>query len=319
MQNYLVTGGAGFIGSHLIEYLLKDPNHQVICIDNFDDYYDIRIKTDNISKFIKKPNFRLIQIDIRNFEQIEKEIPDHIDCIFHLAARAGVRPSIENPIIYNEVNILGTQNLLEIAKKRGVKQFVFASSSSVYGINPKFPWHESDTDLKPISPYASSKIAAELLGHVYSSLYDIRFIGLRFFTVYGPRQRPDLVIHKFMRKIKQGEEIDIYGDGSTSRDYTYVTDIVDALCLAEKYTQSSYEIINIGNNCGISLERLVSEIESILGIKAKKRFIDEMPGDVPITLASIDKAKKILGYQPKIDITEGLTLFKNWMEKELLL
>ncbi|HHS95387.1 MAG TPA: NAD-dependent epimerase/dehydratase family protein, partial [Phaeodactylibacter sp.] len=217
----IVTGGAGFIGSHLVDRLIAE-DWEVTIIDNFDPFYDESIKRSNISGFINHPNVRLLEIDLRDCEALEKNLTDHYDAIVHLAAKAGVRPSIQDPVLYQQVNVLGTQNLLELSKKLSIKQFVFASSSSVYGVNPKVPWSESDYVLQPISPYASSKISGELLGHVYTKLYDIRFIALRFFTVTGPRQRPDLAIHKFARKILQGEPIPVFGDGTTRRDYTYV-------------------------------------------------------------------------------------------------
>ncbi|MFK7972195.1 MAG: NAD-dependent epimerase/dehydratase family protein, partial [Bacteroidia bacterium] len=216
----LVTGGAGFIGSHVVDRLLSD-GFQVTAIDNFDPFYPKEVKLQNVAPHKENPNFKLIELDICDNEALKSGLDGvSFDAIVHLAAKAGVRPSIQNPVAYQQVNVLGTQHLLEYAKEHGIVQFVFASSSSVYGVNPNVPWRESDFVLKPISPYASTKVGAELLGHVYTSLYDIRFIALRLFTVYGPRQRPDLAIHKFARKMLQGETIPVFGDGSTRRDYT---------------------------------------------------------------------------------------------------
>ena len=260
----IVTGGAGFIGSHLVDRLVAE-GWEVSVIDNFDSFYDESIKRLNISGFIKNPKVRLLEIDIRDYDALEKAFPDQYDVIVHLAAKAGVRPSIKDPVLYQSVNVLGTQNLLELSKKRSIKQFVFASSSSVYGVNPEVPWSEDDYVLQPISPYASSKISGELLGHVYTKLYDMRFLALRFFTVCGPRQRPDLAIHKFARKIMQGEPIPVFGDGSTRRDYTYVKDTVSGILGAIHYKGSDYEIINLGNNRTITLSEMIETIETSFG------------------------------------------------------
>lgn len=245
--NIVVTGGAGFIGSHLIDRLLEE-GHTVINIDYFDLFYDESIKRENIKGHLDYNSYTLHEIDIREKDSLNKGVPIDTDVIVHLAAKAGVRPSIEDPIAYQEVNVAGTQNMLEVAKEKNIKQFVFASSSSVYGENPKVPWKEDDAVLQPISPYASTKVSGELLGHVYSHLYDIRFLALRFFTVYGPRQRPDLAIHKFLKLMSEGKEIILYGDGSTRRDYTYIDDIVDGVMSAIEYKNSKYEVINLGNN-----------------------------------------------------------------------
>jgi len=245
-QTVLVTGGAGFIGSHLVDRLLDEGNN-VICIDNFDPYYDRSIKESNISEHRTHDNYRLVEEDIRNLDALQNEINEDIDVIVHLAAKAGVRPSVKDPVGFQEVNVMDTQNMLEFAKEREVKQFVFASSSSVYGTNENVPWTEDDHVLKPISPYASTKVSGELMGHVYSELYDMRFLALRFFTVYGPRQRPDLAIYKFLHLMSDGEQITLYGDGSSRRDYTYIDDIIDGVMAAIDYTDSKYEIINLGN------------------------------------------------------------------------
>lgn len=243
-RSALVTGGAGFIGSHLVDRLIEEK-WNVTVVDNFDPFYDVSIKRDNISHHLSSPYFRLVEADIRNFEALQRNLDDEYDVIVHLAAKAGVRSSIQNPRCYHEVNVVGTQNLLELARQRGITQFVFGSSSSVYGVNSDVPWEEDDCVLQPISPYASTKVSGELLGHVYSHLHGIRFIALRLFTVYGPRQRPDLAMHKFARRIIQGESIPVYGDGTTRRDYTFVDDVVNGLTAAIDYRETNYEKINI--------------------------------------------------------------------------
>jgi len=312
-MNITVTGGAGFIGSHLIDKLLLQ-GHTVTNIDNFDPFYDELIKRNNIKEHLAYDTYTLHEVDIRNKFNLFKSIPGNTDVIVHLAAKAGVRPSINDPIAYQEVNVMGTQNLLEAAKQKEIKQFIFASSSSVYGKNPNVPWKEDDTVLQPISPYASSKVSAELLGHVYSHLYDIRFLALRFFTVYGPRQRPDLAIHKFLRLMNEGEKIILYGDGSSRRDYTYIDDIIDGIMAAIEYKNSMYEILNIGNNQTVELLELVKSIEKVSGIIANKTFGPEQPGDVKQTWASIKKAGLYLDYNPNYSLFEGLKEFNQWYE-----
>ena len=310
-KRIVVTGGAGFIGSHLIDRLLKE-GHTVTNIDNFDPFYDESIKRENIKGHLKYESYILHEADIRDKEALDNAIPTNSDVIVHLAAKAGVRPSIKEPIAYQEVNVAGTQNMLEVAKEKDIKQFVFASSSSVYGKNPNVPWKEEDAVLQPISPYASTKVSGELLGHVYSHLYDIRFLALQFFTVYGPRQRPDLAIHKFLRLMSDGKEITLYGDGSTRRDYTFVEDIVDGVMAAIDYKDSMYEVINLGNNQTVELLELVEAIEKASGIIAKKTFGPEQPGDVKQTWAEVEKAGKLLGYEADYSIDKGLTKFSNW-------
>lgn len=313
--NIVVTGGAGFIGSHLIDRLLKE-GHIVINIDNFDPFYDESIKRENIKGHFEYQTYTLREVDIRDKEPLEKAIPDDTDVIVHLAAKAGVRPSIEDPVVYQEVNVAGTQNMLEVASKKDIKQFIFASSSSVYGKNPNVPWKEDDAVLQPISPYASTKVSGELMGHVYSHLYDIRFLALRFFTVYGPRQRPDLAIHKFLSLMSDGKEITLYGDGSTSRDYTYINDIIDGLMAAIAYKDSIYEVINLGNSQTLKLLELVEAIEQASGIRAKKTFGPEQPGDVKQTWADVEKADEILGYKSDFSIKEGLKKFFEWYQEK---
>jgi len=310
-EKILVTGGAGFIGSHLCEQLLKQGSH-ITVIDNFDDYYSKDIKIKNIQLFIQNSNCIFLEIDIRNKEAIYEQCIGNYSCIIHLAAKAGVRPSIESPIEYQEVNVMGTQNLLEFARTKGIKQFVFASSSSVYGINQNFPWKENDYVLNPISPYASTKVSGELLGHVYSHLYGIRFIALRFFTVFGPRQRPDLAIYSFTKKIIEGHPIHVFGDGSTKRDYTYVDDIVAGIINASKYSDSIFEVFNLGNNQTITLAEMICCIEAKLEKKAIINRLPQQPGDVPITCANIEKSKSLLHYTPKTNFYDGLDKFIAW-------
>lgn len=316
-RKILLTGGAGFIGSHVAEALLALGDHVTI-IDNLDPFYAPSIKRNNIKTALQNPNCQFIEMDIRDEAAVQELGKIPFDMIVHLAGKAGVRPSISNPRDYQKVNVNGTQNLLELAKDQLIKHFVFASSSSVYGVNPRVPWRETDSDLQPISPYASTKISCELLGHVYHKLYGIRFTGLRFFTVYGPRQRPDLAIHKFTKKILENEPIPVYGDGSTKRDYTYVDDIVQGVLAAMKYDATGYEIINLGNSDVVSLSELIECIEEALGRIAK---IDRQPnqlGDVPQTYASIEKASNLLGYNPKTKIAAGVGNFVRWYKEQMI-
>jgi len=316
-MKYLITGGAGFIGSHLSEALLTQ-GHSIDIIDNFDPYYDRQIKEENIHNLLKDKRINLFEIDIQNYTDIKAHCGDtSYNAIIHLAAKAGVRPSIVNPIEYQNVNVGGTQNMLEFARAKNIKQFIYGSSSSVYGINPNTPWSEDDNVLLPISPYASSKVSGELLGHVYSQLFGLRFIALRFFTVYGPRQRPDLAIHKFVKRIFNDESIPIYGDGTTSRDYTYVEDIITGIISATNYTGSMYEVINLGNSKPMSLSDLIMHIETAVG---KNAIIDRQPmqaGDVNITYANISKAKELLNYKPMTENSEGLAKFVDWFKQNV--
>jgi UDP-glucuronate 4-epimerase len=310
MKHILVTGGAGFIGSNLIGKLLE--TYKVTAIDNFDDFYPREQKESNLKPFLKFENFSFIEGDIRKTEDLEKA--RNVDVIIHLAAKAGVRPSIKNPILYQDVNVSGTQTLLEFAKAQNIKQFVFASSSSVYGINENVPWTEEEK-LLPISPYASTKLSGEMLGHVYSKLYGIRFIALRFFTVYGPAQRPDLAIHKFFKSILKDEPIPVYGDGTTNRDYTYVGDTIKGVIAAIDYDKSNFEIINLGNHKTISLNQLIEAVETVCGKKAIIDRLPEQPGDVPRTFADISKAQALLNYHPSTELSEGLKDFHNWFKQ----
>ncbi len=307
----IVTGGAGFIGSHLVDRLVA-AGWGVTVIDNFDPFYDESIKRTNISGFKDHSSVRLLELDIRDYAALESAVTGKYDVLIHLAAKAGVRPSLKDPVLYQSVNVLGTQNLLELSKKLEIGQFVFASSSSVYGVNPEVPWSEDDYVLQPISPYASSKISGELIGHVYSKLYDIRFLALRFFTVCGPRQRPDLAIHKFARKIMSGDPIPVFGDGSSRRDYTFVADTVAGIMGAIEYQGSNYEIINLGNNRTVTLSEMIAAIETSFGKKAIINRLPMQPGDVPKTYANIDKAQQLLSYNPTTSFEKGIDLFRDW-------
>jgi UDP-glucuronate 4-epimerase len=312
MKRVLVTGGAGFIGSNLIKSLLFLGEYDVYCIDNFDPFYAREQKELNISDFLYNSCFHFIKDDIRNIND-HPELAE-IDAIVHLAAKAGVRPSLQEPLLYQSVNIGGTQALLDFARAKKIKQFVFASSSSVYGVNPKAPWHENEQVL-PISPYACTKHAAEMFGHAYSHLYNIRFIALRFFTVYGPAQRPDLAIHKFFDCIHKKKPIPVFGNGHSARDYTYVEDVVKAIRAAIDYSGSDFEVINIGNNRTVTLDSLIRTIELVCQSKAILQFQPEQAGDVPITYADIGKASSLLNYKPSTDLLSGLNSFYDWYQK----
>jgi len=321
MKHYVITGGAGFIGSHLIRNLFEKEECRITCIDDFDPFYPARIKELNLSSFSSRETFRLVNTDlaVTTGTELSTLIPEEVDVIVHLAAKAGVRPSIENPLSYQQANVVGLQNMLDFCKDKNVKQFVFASSSSVYGVNDHYPWKEEE-QLMPISPYAMTKLAGEMLGHVYSKLFGIRFIALRFFTVYGPGQRPDLAIHKFTRAVINDKPITMYGDGSTSRDYTFINDTVQGIMAAMRYEGSLFEIVNLGNHYSISLKQLIETIEKVTGRKAKIERYPEQPGDVPVTYADISRAQKLFGYEPGTDLETGITRFYEWylQNRELL-
>jgi len=311
-MNILVTGGAGFIGSTLIDKLLLD-NHTIVSIDNYDPFYDKKLKLLNQRKHFGHVNFHFIEADIRDIDVLPIPIP--IDCIIHIAAKAGVLQSIANAKEYFDVNVNGTLCLLEFAKKNGIRQFIFASSSSVYGINKNVPWTENELDLQPISPYASSKLACEKIGFTYSHLYNIRFIALRFFTVYGPRQRPDLAIHKFFNNILANQAIEVYGDGSTKRDYTYIDDLVSGVMASIDYDKSPFEIINLGNHKTIQLKDLIDAIGAIAQRKPILIYKEEQHGDVPQTFANIDKSNLLFNYNPKTALSDGLQHQLDWMKQ----
>ena len=312
-KSILITGGAGFIGSHLVDRLLSEAVWDVTVVDDLNDFYAPAIKLANIAPHLQDPNYHFIEGDIRD-ESALAEIfgRNKFDVIVHLAARAGVRPSLSQPRLYFETNVTGTLNLLEFARIHSIKQFVFASSSSVYGINAKMPFAEDDRIHQPISPYASTKAAGELLCHTYSHLHDIRTVCLRFFTVYGARQRPDLAIHKFARLISEGTPIQMFGDGTTRRDYTYVDDIIQGVRASIDYDQSIHEIFNLGESQTIELKELISLIERSLDTHAIIDRQPMQPGDVPITYADIGKARRMLNYSPTTKIADGIPKFIDW-------
>ncbi len=313
MTTILVTGGAGFIGSHLCERLLSERT-KVICFDNFDSFYDPNIKIRNVEGVKKKSPelFELVTGDIRNPEHLKGVLQKkQIDFVVHLAARAGVRPSISDPLLYQDVNIRGTIVLLESCKAHGIKNFIFASSSSVYGENQRVPFTEKDLDIQPISPYGATKRAGELLCYSYHHLYGMNIACLRIFTAYGPRQRPEMAIHKFTRLIDQGEKIPIYGDGSSRRDYTYIDDLIDGVLGVIRY-HKGFEIYNLGESQTTSLKELIRLIEEAFGKKANVEMLESQPGDVSVTYADITKAKRMLKYQPGVKMEEGIKRFVEW-------
>ena len=315
MKHALVTGGAGFIGSHLADSLLND-GWRVTVFDNFDPFYDTAAKESNVAPHLQHPAYSLVRGDLRDADAVRALGSSAYDAIVHLAARAGVRPSIADPVGYQDVNVAGTQQLLELARTAGVRQFVFASSSSVYGVNPRVPWREDDYVLQPISPYASTKVSGELVGHVYSHLYGIRFLALRFFTVYGPRQRPDLAIHKFARRMLDDRPVPMFGDGTTSRDYTFIDDVISGVRAAMAYTATPYEVINIGNTRTVTLKDMIAGLERALGVKARIERQPEQPGDVPRTWANVDKARALLGFNPSTTFDAGLSRFVDWLRAQ---
>ncbi|HPF37615.1 MAG TPA: GDP-mannose 4,6-dehydratase [Phycisphaerae bacterium] len=305
----LVTGGAGFIGSHLCEALLARGD-RVIAYDSFDPFYDVAIKRRNIEAASQNPSYRLIEADIRDLSAAEAALAD-VDCVVHLAARAGVRPSIEQPLVYQDVNLGGLNVMLEAARSRGVKKFVFASSSSVYGNNRKVPFSEDDPVDHPISPYAATKKAGELICHTYHHLFGMDITCLRFFTVYGARQRPDLAIHKFTRLIDAGQPIPVFGDGSMMRDHTYIDDIIRGVVASIDNT-GGFRVYNLGESRPVSLSDLIAAIEAALG---KKAVIDRKPvppGDVQTTYADVTRAQVELAYEPRTHLADGLAMFVEW-------
>ena len=315
-KNILVTGGAGFIGSHLVDRLLGEGDWQITVVDNFNDFYAPEVKRANISAFLFHPQFALREINICDAENLREVFAENkFDAIVHLAAQAGVRPSLSEPKLYAETNINGTLNLLELAREFAVEQFVFGSSSSVYGINSKVPFAEDDKISQPISPYAATKAAGELLCHTYSHLYPIRSVCLRFFTVYGARQRPDLAIHKFARLISDDKPIEMFGDGTTRRDYTFVDDIIQGVRAAIDYDKSDYEIFNLGESQTIELKDLIGLLEENLDKKAIIERHEMQPGDVPLTFADISKARELLNYNPHTKIEQGIPMFVEWFKK----
>jgi UDP-glucuronate 4-epimerase len=312
-RNILVTGGAGFIGSHLVDELLKS-HEKVTVLDNFNDFYSQKTKRENIVEHLKEKNYKLIEGDLRDRNAVTQAFSEGpFDAIVHLAAMAGVRPSLEKPALYMEVNINGTQNLLDQAIISCPQtRFVFGSSSSVYGNRSGEKFLETDRVDQPLSPYAASKAAAELACYAAHHTHGLSVSSLRFFTVYGPRQRPDLAIHKFCQKIHRGEPIEVYGDGNSKRDYTFISDIIFGIIQATTYDCSGFDIINLGRSDPVLLSEMISTIESALGKKAKIERKDFQMGDMPYTFADVEKAKKLLQYDPVVDFTDGIKLFVDW-------
>ena len=314
-MNILVTGGAGFIGSHLCEKLI-DLGFNVICVDNFDDFYNPILKENNISGIIDNKNFKIYRVDICDLNMLSEIFSENrIELVIHLAARAGVRPSIKDPLLYEKVNVAGTMNVLECCRKYNSPKLIFASSSSVYGGNKKVPFSEDDRVDYPVSPYAATKRAGELLCYTYYNLFKIPVFCFRFFTVYGPRQRPEMAIHKFTGQILNGRLVEVYGDGSSSRDYTYIDDIILGI-INSLDRVNGFEIINLGNSNPIKLIKLVRLIEEITGSRANLKFMDNQPGDVFMTYADIRKAKKMLEYSPETNIRDGLVRFIKWYKEK---
>ena len=306
----LVTGGAGFIGSHLVEKLLAG-GHEVVILDDFNDFYDPQIKHANIAGLAR--DVTVYHVDLRDSESVRNLFHrEKVDAIAHLAARAGVRPSIQYPRLYYDTNVTGTLHLLEAARVTGIERFIFASSSSVYGALKAIPFSEDEHLRQTISPYAATKVAGEFLCSTYSHLYNLRVVALRYFTVYGPRQRPDLAIHQFTRRIYAGQSIDQFGDGTTRRDYTYIEDVIQGTMAALEYEGPLFDIFNLGESETIQLKDLIVAIENALGKRARINQLPEQPGDMPLTFADISKARKLLGYKPTTRLSEGLPSFIDW-------
>ena len=313
MNRVLVTGGAGFIGSHLCEHLLRS-GRRVVVVDNLDDFYDPQLKRANLEALKSAGDYDFYPVDIRDSGRLEEVFQRaQPDAVIHLAARAGVRPSLLYPALYASVNIEGTLCLLELSRKYHVQRFVFASSSSVYGQFNRVPFSEDDPIGKPLSVYAATKAAGESLAFTYSHLYQLPIICLRIFTAFGPRQRPDLAIRKFAQLIQEGKELPVFGDGSMSRDYTYVTDVVTAIDQALE-CDYPFEVFNVGNSRPVRLDYMIETLESALGKKARRIFLPTPPGDMPVTFASLEKSRKLLGYSPKVSFEEGMRLFVEWFK-----
>jgi UDP-glucuronate 4-epimerase len=316
LPRVLLTGGAGFIGSHLAEALLN-RGYQLSIIDNLDNFYEPSRKKDNLAQVRRVGEFRFFELDICDFGRLREAVRSaQPDIVIHLAARAGVRPSIEQPSLYESVNVAGTVNLLELARELRIKRLIFGSSSSVYGATNRVPFSEDDPVLHPISPYAATKLAGELMAYTYASLYGISVVCLRFFTVYGPRQRPDLAIHKFTALMEAGKPIPVYGDGSMGRDYTYVDDIVAGVLASLEYRFPSagvpFDVFNLGNSHPVKLAELIEYLEAATGRAAIRDFKPFQPGDVPLTWANVEKSSRLLGYRPQIRIEDGLQKFVAW-------
>lgn len=313
MTTILLTGGAGFIGSHLAEQLLEQ-GHQLILLDELNDFYSPQIKRRNLSEISARGDYEFVEADICDAARLTEVFKQHRpEVIIHLAARAGVRPSLEQPLLYEKVNVQGTLVLLELARQFAVQQFVFASSSSVYGTTSQTPFIEDEANPSPISPYGVTKLAGEKLCYCYARLYSIPTVCLRFFTVYGPRQRPDLAIHKFARLIQSGREIPMFGDGSSLRDYTFIDDIVDGI-MATLLLRTEFEVFNLGNSQPVSLSKMIELLEARLDKRAQIKVQEFQPGDMPFTHANLNKARRLLGYEPKVPFEEGLSRFVSWFK-----
>jgi UDP-glucuronate 4-epimerase len=311
MNTVLVTGGAGFIGSHLCEHLVRSAR-RVVVVDNLDDFYDPQLKQANLEAIKTAGEYDFYPVDIRDSSRLEEVFQKaRPEAVVHLAARAGVRPSLLHPALYTSVNVDGTLCLLELSRKYQVRQFIFASSSSVYGQFNRVPFSEDDPISKPLSVYAATKAAGEMLAFTYSHLYQLPTICLRIFTVFGPSQRPDLAIRKFAQLIEEGRELPVFGDGSMSRDYTYITDVVSAIDLALACSYR-FEIFNVGNSHPVRLDYMIESLESALGKKARRASLPTLPGEMPVTFASLEKSRKLLGYSPKVSFEEGMRLFVDW-------
>ncbi len=313
-KTLLITGGAGFIGSHLVDSLIE--NNNIICVDDFNDFYSPEIKKNNILNHLKHNNYKLYELDIVDYGRLERVFNENkIDCIVHLAARAGVRPSLLAPVLYARTNITGTLNLLELARKYNVNKFIMGSSSSVYGSRTDGPFNEEMKTDRPISPYAATKASNEQMCYTYSHLYGMNIVCLRFFTVYGPRQRPDLAIYKFTRLINEGKPVPVFGDGSTKRDYTYIDDILRGVLASIEYDKTPYEIINLGESQTVELAYLIEVLEKETGKKAIIERKPLQPGDVPVTYADISRAKNLLNYNPATKIEDGIKKFVEWFRE----
>ncbi len=316
-RSILVTGGAGFIGGHLVDRLLASSEWAVTVVDDFNDFYDPGLKRANAARHAADPAYRLVEADLVDERAMRETFETgQFDAVVHLAARAGVRPSLVDPMLYQRVNVEGTYRLLDLSHQHEVGKFVFGSSSSVYGARARVPFSESDPINEPASPYAATKIAGEAACHVYSHLYGMRIVCLRFFTVYGPRQRPDLAIRKFTELMSEGRAIPLFGDGSTSRDYTYVDDIVDGIVAALAYDRSTYEVVNLGGEHPVALADLVRMIATALGVEPRIEWLPDQPGDVPRTCADVRKAKALLGFESKVRPEEGIRRFVDWYREQ---
>ncbi|MGD9495480.1 MAG: NAD-dependent epimerase/dehydratase family protein [Armatimonadota bacterium] len=313
-RTVLVTGAAGFIGSHLSEALIARGD-RVVGVDNFDPYYDPAIKRRNVAALLDSGRFRLVEGDILDPQALQEAFCEPLACVIHLAARAGVRPSIEQPIQYARVNVEGTVALLEKTREHGVARFLFGSSSSVYGAANEVPFSEDQRIDRPISPYAATKVAGEALCYTWHHLYDIPMVLLRFFTVYGPRQRPDLAISTFVRLLHAGKPIQQFGDGSSSRDYTYIDDIVRGI-IAAADSDLDFEIINLGGSTPVRLDELIAAVAAAVGVEPVVQVLDDQPGDVPRTCASVEKAKRLLGWEPQWSLADGLREFVAWYRQQ---